>query len=711
MKTILLIQILLIFSFNAYTQTLITGTILNKKGETLPGVNVYLKGSYDGASSNAQGTFSFKTNQTGNQELIASYIGHQNSTQTIHLADTVNLIIVLKENINSIDAVTITAGTFAASDEKRAAILKPLDIYTTASANGDIMAAMQTMPGTQVNSDDGRLLVRGGDVYESKTFIDGLLTSSPYYSKTPDLPTRGRFSPSMFSGVQFSTGGYSAEYGQALSSVLELNSTDAASSDNFGLSIMSIGGEINYTNAFKKGSFGVSGSYSNMGIYKSFSKSDIKWIDPVKSVNINANLKYKPNTSSSLKVFIRSDYRNLSYQSLENNFQQTNLQTNGNNKYANISYKGCISSSTCFKIGVSSSTDNNSILINDTKILQEEKNTEAKLTLTHFISDGISIKAGVGDTYSLFNENLSFQKNDQVYEKNLNKHLFHSFLQSEIKLSKYIALRPGLRYEYSTFLAAHNVAPRFALALKTGRNSQLSAAYGKYYQSPQMQYLKYQSNLNFEEATHLIGSFQAGHANERLFRTEIYSKKYNSLITWQGINTYFPKNINNDGYGYAQGLDLFWKDKKSIKNFEYWMTYSFIDTKRKYKNYPKSITPEFVSQHNFSLVSKYWINAISTQIGSTLSIASPRTYFNSFSSSNESVTTKTYSNLSINMSKVFYLGDQYSVFYVSVSNVLGNNNILAYRASTLPNNKGNYQLTPVKRDMKRFVFAGLFLNF
>lgn len=157
---------------------------------------------------------------------MASFIGFKTWEKEIDLSTSVAIDITLRENISSIDAVTITAGIFAASDEKRASILKPLDIYTTAGSNGDIMAAMKTMPGSQSSPDDGRLVVRGGDAYESKTYIDGFLAAQPYYSKTPDVATRGRFSPSLFSGVQFNSGGYSAEYGQALSSVLNLNSTD-----------------------------------------------------------------------------------------------------------------------------------------------------------------------------------------------------------------------------------------------------------------------------------------------------------------------------------------------------------------------------------------------------------------------------------------------------------------------------------------------------
>ena len=70
------------------------------------------------------------------------------------------------------------------------------------------------------------MFVRGGAGYEAKQYIDGTLVNNPYYSSVPDIASRGRFSPFLFKGTVFSTGGYSALYGQALSSVVLLESID-----------------------------------------------------------------------------------------------------------------------------------------------------------------------------------------------------------------------------------------------------------------------------------------------------------------------------------------------------------------------------------------------------------------------------------------------------------------------------------------------------
>jgi hypothetical protein len=130
-----------------------------------------------------------------------------------------------------------------------------------------------------------------------------------------------------------------------------------------------------------------------------------------------------------------------------------------------------------------------------------------------------------------------------------------------------------------------------------------------------------------------------------------------------------------------------------------------------YKNFPVSATPDFVSNHNGSFVGKYWIHAISTQVGAAYTVASGRKYDDPYTPEFMDKTTGWYNDLSLNISKVFFVGDQYSVFYVSVTNVLGNDNVFGYRPSTSSDAQGNYELVPEKKDMKRFIFMGLMLSF
>ena len=145
-------------------------------------------------------------------------MGYKTIEQPVVLTgEKITVDLLLKEELNELKAVIITAGSFEARDEKKVSVLKPLDIVTTASANADVAAAMKTLPGTQQIGESGELFVRGGAGYETKQFIDGTTVANPNFGQAPDMASRGRFSPFLFKGTVFSTGGYSALYCRAVS--------------------------------------------------------------------------------------------------------------------------------------------------------------------------------------------------------------------------------------------------------------------------------------------------------------------------------------------------------------------------------------------------------------------------------------------------------------------------------------------------------------
>src|SRR5690606_30586834 len=209
-----------------FAQSTVSGTVTDAKNNPIEGANVYIQGTYDGASTDREGKFSFESYEEGTQTLVVSMLSFEPHYEVGDVSYFKNLSIKLVESINSLSGVTLTAGTFEAGDNSKVSVLKPLDIVTTAGAAGDFVGALQTLPGTSTVNEDGRLFVRGGTAGETQVFIDGLRVFQPFNATANNIPTRGRFSPFLFKGITFSTGGYSAEYGQALSSVLLLNTTD-----------------------------------------------------------------------------------------------------------------------------------------------------------------------------------------------------------------------------------------------------------------------------------------------------------------------------------------------------------------------------------------------------------------------------------------------------------------------------------------------------
>src|SRR5690554_1750896 len=136
-----------------FPQTTISGIVTDPNGVPLIGANVYLEGTYDGASTDDHGKFSFETEEQGQQTLNISYVSFEAFKLTDDVSKMKTLSIILREDVNSLETVTLTAGTFSAGDNGKVSVLKPLDIVTTASAMGDFIGAFQTLPGTSTNDE------------------------------------------------------------------------------------------------------------------------------------------------------------------------------------------------------------------------------------------------------------------------------------------------------------------------------------------------------------------------------------------------------------------------------------------------------------------------------------------------------------------------------------------------------------------------------
>ncbi|MCO4292977.1 TonB-dependent receptor [Solitalea sp. MAHUQ-68] len=311
---------LLLIAIGSFAQTKVSGVIKNQKGQVLSGAAIAIKDSYDGATSGKDGKFSFTTDEKGNKELITNLTGYEVNMQPISLnGTTIELTITLEEEATELNTVVVTAGTMEANDRSKMAQLKSLDIATTAGAEADIISALQTLPGTQAASSEQGLLVRGGAASETKMYFDGMLIKNPYLNDLPDIASRGRFSPFMFKGMSFSAGGYSAQYGQALSSALVLESKDLEPKTTTGVSIMSVGGGLVQTNKFKNSSLQVGGQYINLQPYYELVKQQAHWNYAPHSYSASANYKLKTGKTGMFKFY--SEFSNgklgLNYDNLE----------------------------------------------------------------------------------------------------------------------------------------------------------------------------------------------------------------------------------------------------------------------------------------------------------------------------------------------------------------------------------------------------------
>ena len=701
MRTLLLIFILIV-SYNLKAQSIVNGKVTDTKGNPIEGANVYLKGTYDGSTTNTSGIFNFKSNENGNQTLIISYLSYETYNFSGNVREMNNLEIQLREDVNTLDAVVLSAGTFEAGDNSKISVLKPLDVVTTASAVGDFVGALQTLPGTTTVSEDGRLFVRGGDAEETQIFIDGIRVFTPYSPNTNNTPTRGRYSPFLFDGITFSTGGYSAEYGQALSSVLLLNTIDEPDQNKTDIGIMSVGATLGKTRKWNNSSLSVNASYINLAPYIALFPDRNEWEKPFENISGESVFRQKFDNGL-LKLYSAFDTTNFELTQEDINFEEgVPFKLKNNNFYLNGSYSGILSDEWSILGGISFTGAKTHINVLDQDISNKENSLHAKMRFKRRYSSRFKLSFGLEYFITDFNEQFSddFQSNINL---KFNNGLSTGFVESDIFFSKNLALKFGLRSEYDHLLNELYLSPRSSLALKTTRKSQISLAYGKFYQNPSNAILKFNQELNSQLASHYILNYQYN-SDGKILRIESYFKDYESLVVYDS-NDGVIDNISNEGFGYAKGLDIFWRDSKTIKNLDYWISYSFLDSERKYKDFPMEAQPNFVNKHNLSVVGKYWIDDWKSQIGFSYGFASGRTYTNPNDEGFLNSKTRSFNSISLNWA---YLINQQKILYFSINNALGFKNINGYQYSSAPDFNGNFTRRALKPAADQFFFIGFF---
>lgn len=702
MKNLITIVITII-SIQLYAQTTINGNIFNSKNEPIVGANIYLEGTYDGTTSNEDGIFTFDTSETGSVVLIVSYLSYETFTMAGDLSYMKNLTIKLRDDVNTLDAVVLSAGTFSAGDNSKVNALKPLDVVTTASALGDFVGALQTLPGTTTVAEDGRLFVRGGEAEETQIFIDGIRVFTPYAPTTNNVPTRGRYSPFLFDGITFSTGGYSAEFGQALSSVLLLNTIDEPDQEKTDIGIMTLGANIGNTQKLKKSSISVNASYINLAPYNTIFNNRNNWIKPFETAFGETVFRIKTNTGI-IKLYGAFDATNFELTQEDINIEEgVYFKLNNKNLYFNGSYQSVLNDNWSLHGGFSYTYSNNKFNILESAINGVENSIHTKIKFKNRISNRFKLYLGAEYFTTDFKENYSDQTIKNVaygFENNI----IAAFAEADIFISKNLAFKTGIRSEYSQLFKDFNLAPRVSFAYKTNSKSQVSLAYGNFFQNHNSDILKFNQELKAQSTSHYIFNYQFN-ADRKIFRAEAYIKNYNDLVKYDTEFVNFDTNFNSDGNGFAKGIDFFWRDSKSIKNFDYWLSYSFLDTKRDYKNYLSKAQPNFANTHNFSLVGKYWIDDLKSQVGLAYSYASGRTFTNPNKSGFLNDKTKSFNSLSVNWA---YLISPQKIFYASVNNVLGFKNINGYQYANTPDINGNFNRRALRSATDQFFFIGFF---
>ncbi|HLX67376.1 MAG TPA: TonB-dependent receptor, partial [Puia sp.] len=344
-KCMMVFVCLLAGAIGLEAQTTIVGHVCNSSKEGLAEASVRVRESGKGVNADSTGHFSLMLNGGGKRNLVISAVGYVPKVIGVLLADSMTpLEIELKDSAASLgEAVVISAGSFEASDKAKGASLTPMDAVTVAGNGGDIANALRFLPGAQQIGEREGLFVRGGSSEETKQFMDGGLVPYPNFAGVPGLPQPARLNPFLFKGILFSSGGYSALYGDALSSALILESVDLPekSSATFSLFPQNISGGFQDLAKAGNSSYGATARYGNMRFYNSVVPQIPDFYRGPAYFSQDANFRIRTSPTGMLKFYAELSYSNvaLRYPDIDSSSLLSSFAQQNTNVYSNLSYR------------------------------------------------------------------------------------------------------------------------------------------------------------------------------------------------------------------------------------------------------------------------------------------------------------------------------------------------------------------------------------
>ena len=213
----------------------VKGTVIDKSSrQPLEFINVMIVGLNKGGVTDAEGKFSIEQVPPGIYRLQASAIGYKTVTTPEYILSTrdLHIQIEMEENQTELEGVTITASPFRRDIESPVSlrIIGLQEIEKSPGANRDISRIVQSYPGVAFSPIGYRndLIVRGGSPSENRFYLDGVEIPNINHFSTQGASGGpvGILNADLIREVNFYTGAFPTDKGNALSSVLDFKLRD-----------------------------------------------------------------------------------------------------------------------------------------------------------------------------------------------------------------------------------------------------------------------------------------------------------------------------------------------------------------------------------------------------------------------------------------------------------------------------------------------------
>ena len=215
----------------AVAQGVVKGVVFDENdGEAIPFANVMLDSTRLGCATDLNGFFLINKVPEGVYRLRVRFVGYEDYVDEITVANhkTSTFSIHLKPLAQMLEAVEVTDSK---SEERRMQTQVSVEKITASQiqqmpsigGQADLAQYMQVLPGVSSTGDQGgQLYIRGGSMIQNLCLLDGMIVYNPFHS----IGLYSIFETDVILNADIYTGGFGAEYGGRLSSVMDITTRD-----------------------------------------------------------------------------------------------------------------------------------------------------------------------------------------------------------------------------------------------------------------------------------------------------------------------------------------------------------------------------------------------------------------------------------------------------------------------------------------------------
>ena len=647
-RTLLIIIFNLFIATGAWAQGTVKGVLFDESnGEAIPFANVVLNGTAYGCATDLNGFFLINRVPSGEYTLRVRFMGYEEYNEKITIADrrTVTLTIHLKPSAQMLRTVEITDSK---AEERRVQTQVSVEKLTASQiqqmpsigGTADIAQYMQVLPGVNSTGDQGgQLYIRGGSMIQNLCLLDGMIVYNPFHS----IGLYSIFETDVILNADIYTGGFGAEYGGRLSSVMDITTRDGNKRHHTGkVGINTFGANLILEGPLKKETNESKSTVTYLVTAKNSylsktSKLFYPYIEgglPFDFLDIYGKLTANSGTGSKISVFgFRFDDSVSNYQAIADyHWRNYGLGTN----FMLVTGSSAILEGTVAYSDYHITLDDGSGHDKYSSI----SGFNTTLQVTNFIGNnrlryGLTIE-GYNTDYQFINQ---YSKRISQHEPTTNLSLYGTY---KLNSGKWL-LDPGLRFIYYATLSTPQLEPRIAAKYNANNKLRFKMAGGFYSQifldarsdndivnlftgfltgSAELglpsTFLGDEVTSCVQKAKHLILGAEYDLTDLITFNAEVYLKYFDQLLNANRNNIYSdtdpayqaggiyekPEYLRKDYIieeGLATGFDV--SATLDLDRLYVWATYSLGYVQR--TDELQTYTPHYDRRHTVNLLATY----------------------------------------------------------------------------------------------------------